>query len=79
MIGKTIIYPNPTNGIVTVQLQEMEVLSYSIYDYNGQVIKRKQVESPEVLKIDFREISTGVYFVSFTDGVNSRTIKVLKK
>ena len=72
-------YPNPTRDLVTVELNEMKELSYSIYHLNGQMIKQKYIGFSDKTKIDLDHLGAGIYLINLSDGVNKASIRVVKE
>lgn len=74
------IYPNPTNGIITIELgedinQNTDIL---IYDIAGHVAYRGQVDSYSQ-HIDLTDLSSGVYFVKVDFATKSISKKLIIK
>ncbi len=60
-----LIYPNPTSGIVNINLtglEDLSGLSLQITDVSGKIIKQLLVNSKE-LSVDLSEFESGVYFL----------------
>lgn len=72
------LYPNPTNGQVTVQ-GVSEGTSISVVNASGSVVL-KTVAEPETTSIDLSNLPEGVYYVQVISGTNTvnKTV-VLKK
>jgi hypothetical protein len=60
LIGLT-IYPNPTNGIITIQF-EGNTATISIVDLAGKTVNRATIQSNET--IDISNLNAGTYFVN---------------
>lgn len=60
LIGLT-IYPNPTNGIITIQF-EGNTATISIVDLAGKTVNRATIQSNET--IDMSNLNAGTYFVN---------------
>lgn len=75
-----IIYPNPSNDIVNIELKdENSSIDYiKIYSQNGRELLNKKVINSS-LSIDIKEYATGLYFIEVV--TNNETIikKVIKK
>ncbi len=69
------IYPNPTNGIVHVSIEERFIgTSVKIYSVLGELILVESITSTQ-LKIDLSQFEKGIYLIEFTVGdtvVNER-------
>jgi hypothetical protein len=71
-----IIYPNPTNSEITVEIDQSLIgLNYSLVDNLGRVVINGQFHSQKE-KIVFNELSKGVYFLSIIE--SSLTYKIVK-
>jgi subtilisin family serine protease len=71
------IYPNPTNGKLTIELLQGNVINeVALIDLLGQVVVRKSVEiNQDNLHIDMGSLANGVYYIR----VNSDTEETLQK
>lgn len=67
-----ILYPNPTND--KIYFEGIENYYLEIYNNLGQKI----LDYEKVNSIDISSLSKGVYFIKFSDGVNSSTKKFIK-
>jgi len=69
------IYPNPTNGQLTINNEQLTIKNVEIYDIVGQVVFTSAVSamSPE-MTIDINHLASGMYFLK----VNEKTFKVIK-
>lgn len=63
------LFPNPTQGFLTLSTHQEEFTQVLIYDITGKVVRRMQASHNEVM-IDVSDLKTGVYFchVLFEDG-----------
>ena len=66
------VYPNPTSGVVYVDLNES--FDAVIYNYQGQVVKSLYDNNNQ---IDMSELSSGMYFVEIKTNDNTIVKKVL--
>lgn len=76
------LYPNPTQGIVTIALSDVKGLSGTLEVINlaGQRVFVKDLNSAGVElkeRIDLSQVQTGVYFVKVTTANGQRTQKLL--
>lgn len=55
------IYPNPTNGIITIQF-DGKLANVSIVDLTGKVVAKTSIQSNET--IDMSNLNVGTYFVN---------------
>ncbi|MGE0561302.1 MAG: T9SS type A sorting domain-containing protein [Flavobacteriales bacterium] len=73
------IYPNPTNGVVTIDLgNNANVVNYSITTIEGRVIENAKVTT-NLIKVDLSKESEGVYFVRINTENTSTVYKLIKQ
>ncbi|PQV48396.1 putative secreted protein (Por secretion system target) [Jejuia pallidilutea] len=64
--SNALLYPNPTNGIITLRAIE-GIASYNIYNVQGQRIKsRKNINATEI-KINLSKENKGIYILRIID------------
>ena len=68
------IYPNPTTGLIYVELDK--AFDAVVYNYQGQVVMREYDNNGQ---IDLSELNAGVYFVEIREGNNIKIEKVVVK
>lgn len=71
------IYPNPTNSVVNVNLNDIKALSVMLTDVTGRVISQ-EFNPTGLIEFELSNQSTGVYFVKINSENNSITKKVVK-
>jgi len=74
-------YPNPVSNILTIVLPkvayeggEMRILSLS-----GKVLKTKKITNSATIKVDLSDLAQGVYFCNYNNGVEFKTVKIIKQ
>jgi hypothetical protein len=73
------IYPNPTNGVFTVELPNTETTVFiSIRDINGKLISSERFDHQQKFDIVINEPS-GVYFVTVATENMNKVLKLVKK
>jgi hypothetical protein len=74
------IYPNPTNGILTIELSDtFNDGSYSFFDNLGRQIIKGSLLQKKTL-IDMNNINNGIYHLKILDTYeNQRTFKIIKE
>jgi hypothetical protein len=77
------IYPNPTNDDVTYTLivSEESTITSSLSDETGRIVQSSTdlyASGLHTPTISMRNLSAGVYYFQISDGVTSKTVKVLK-
>ena len=68
-----LIYPNPTNGLVNIEIQNQTIQSIKVYDLQGQLIK-ETVES----QFDLSNYPNGMYFIKAQTKEGFLSFKLLK-
>ena len=63
--GRFILFPNPTNGVVTLQsfLEDCNKLQLHLYDLKGQRIDMQFEQNKHYIKFDLSHFPKGVYFM----------------
>ncbi|MBC7495261.1 MAG: T9SS type A sorting domain-containing protein [Flavobacterium sp.] len=72
------MYPNPTNGILTLELNNFEETFVTILNINGQVIKNFNVNS-KLTTLNVSNLSAGMYFMQITTPRGSGVQKFIKQ
>jgi hypothetical protein len=67
------IYPNPTNGKITIENGNSVINNVSVYDITGRILHTSSTISQE-MTIDISHLSAGVYFLQ----VDGKMVKVVK-
>ena len=74
------VYPNPTSDLLTLKIgvNEIENLSYWLYEVNGNLIEVQKVLSPDT-QISMGNRVSGTYFLKVTSGNTELiTFKIIK-
>ena len=73
------IYPNPSNGIFTIESSFKEISSLKVFDIQGKLIKEIPTISNNTnnIKIDLSNLDKGIYFVIINSGSNYYSRKVM--
>lgn len=76
------IYPNPSNGIVTIEVSNLKSLQSKVYVYNvlGKVVFEKEMVSNSNQIINLSELNDGTYFVKLVsaNGILNKKINIQK-
>lgn len=76
------IYPNPTEGIFTLEISHAKNVEYQLFDSNGKLIK-EYLNAPEnetVLdQVDISNFASGIYLLKIKIGGESITKRIIKK
>jgi len=57
------IYPNPTNGLVIIEMKESIHITLSLYDINGKCL----IQEGQVNNIDLSQYANGIYLIKITN------------
>jgi hypothetical protein len=71
------LYPNPTNGFVVIENFENNAVNYALCSITGQKIQMGAFNQG-THHLDLSSLSNGIYLISFTDNVGTKTIKIIK-
>ena len=75
-INSILIYPNPTSGNISIQLEKQSLIS--LYDVNGKLVKQEN-SSNTILNWDISNLENGVYFLtSISEGIVTKQ-KIVKQ
>jgi hypothetical protein len=63
--GTTAVYPNPTTGIVYIEVpaHEAEKVNVTITDILGNLIRTKEMTDTNILQIDLSDQPNGIYLL----------------
>jgi len=75
------VYPNPTTGLVNVDLSyfyvENKTYQLSIYNVLGEKLQSFEVDAP-TLTIRLQNHPKGIYLIEVSDGIDQHVIKLIK-
>ena len=71
------LYPNPTSGKVTIEVNNLTHVSVSVYDLNGRIIKTKDLSSFDN-SVDISNLQSGMYLFKIKSQEGETIKKVLK-
>jgi hypothetical protein len=71
------VYPNPTQGLITIQTNEQEICSFEIISLSGQVIKRMDFSESQ-FQVDLSPFPSGIYLIRIVSGDSEIKQKVIK-
>jgi len=74
------MYPNPTRGILHVNLggYKSQVIKMNVYNAKGQVVLSREILSKSS-DVDLSSLSQGVYVVELKNGVNKTSSRIVVK
>jgi hypothetical protein len=77
-----VAYPNPFDATFKLDFQSSSDANIlvSVYDMNGRLLENKEVKSSEINNLELgNELPSGVYNAIITQGIEVKTIRVIKK
>ncbi len=78
-----LLYPNPGNGLITLQLPKLYSgkLTVSVTNVLGELVflQNEQVTSVLSKSIDLRSLNKGVYFIQVNTGIQNEPQKFIVK
>jgi hypothetical protein len=77
-LTRTSVYPNPTSGVVTVQLSQGDRELLELTDISGRVIIRSS-EIDNSAQFDLSGLSNGIYYLKVRSEAMTEVIKVVKQ
>lgn len=69
------IHPNPAENILTIETKTKDV-QFKIQNSIGQKVFQSQLNSEK--QIDISQLKTGVYFITLTNNLEKKTVKLVK-
>ena len=69
------MYPNPTNDILNIKLNNINKANLSIWDVRGKLILEQTIFKERNLDLNVLELQSGIYFVK----INTPHSKIVKK
>ena len=69
------VYPNPSNGIINIEISESNNFTVTINDILGKVISTDEIHSNTTL--DLQYLDKGIYFVKVSNSTITNTTKVI--
>jgi len=79
-INSFMMFPNPSNGLVTISLNSSENVNVSLYDVRGRRVYAQLYNNNEDVfakEIDFSAMAAGVYLLSVRSGDTKATKKLV--
>ncbi|HQX43140.1 MAG TPA: T9SS type A sorting domain-containing protein [Saprospiraceae bacterium] len=73
-ISKINVYPNPSNGRLTIHSEGDELIYIAIQDSRGQIILNKSNIHANIFDLELSDLSSGLYLISIQtrEGINRR-------
>jgi subtilisin-like proprotein convertase family protein len=72
------VYPNPTTGMITVQLHTA-VTSMTVTDVTGRIVRQFAEQAANSVSIDLNKEAKGVYFLNVYVNERVQTLRIVKE
>ena len=72
------LYPNPTNGQVTIHNSQFDIQNVDVYDVYGKLLKRVEVNGNHT-RLDMTPFADGIYFIRIETEKGIVTKRLVKK
>jgi len=73
------IFPNPTDGFITIQMSESENLLIQVTDISGKILIEDEIIDSKQTKLDLTNFPDAVYLVKIFNKNKILTSKIIKK
>jgi|GEM_PF-2014476 len=73
------IYPNPTEGSITINTQNDVLKAITVTDIHGRTILQENTIDSNITTIDISAFKSAIYFLNITTKKGSATKKIVKK
>jgi endonuclease I len=74
-INKVMVYPTVTTGVIFIENPDATAYNYTVHNSLGQQIAFSVTDN----KIDLGSNASGIYFLSLSNGSDSRVIRIVKQ
>jgi len=72
------VYPNPTSGALTIELNNTSEKTIIVTDVTGRIIS-SSTSALEVVNVNLSNLSNGIYYVKIQSATSSEVVKVVKQ
>lgn len=72
------LFPNPTSGLVEINIPGREIVALSIFDLSGVKLAANICRYDNSITVDLSSLQSGNYFIVVVDGKQSEYFKVIK-
>lgn len=77
IVADTYVYPNPTNGMITLKYDVQTNYRITITDSRGQILMLRIVSEP-ITQLDLNKFPAGMYLLTIEDDLQKITKKIIK-
>ena len=75
LTGQISVYPNPSNGFITINSNSDKKISYEIYNSVGKLVKKGSIINSSTL--DLTKFNKGIYLLNLSNELISQTQKLV--
>ena len=75
--SKIKVYPNPTSGMINIDMKDLSFAKTTLYDLNGKVLKSQSSDSTSS-KINISDLAKGIYLLKIDTNNGSITKQIIK-
>ncbi len=72
------VFPNPTNGIITIEMNNEWAKAIKVFDILGNLIYEQKTNFKKQCSIDLADKANGIYIISVLTNNNNYIIKLIK-
>jgi uncharacterized repeat protein (TIGR01451 family) len=71
--SQLIVYPNPTNSIITIDTKQFNDFTLRVFDLNGRLLELESIHgNKETVELSLQQYSNGLYFISLLNNTGER-------
>lgn len=74
----TSIYPNPSSGLIYIELKNADEVNIELLDASGRIIKTENNNGSKITNIDLSYLPEGFYFIRITEGEKVSTKRIIR-
>jgi len=78
LASKFSVFPNPSNGVVTVANTNALINAIAVTDINGRTVKNVKVGGVASTEVNISDLASGVYMMSISSDKGTSTQKIVK-
>lgn len=73
------VYPNPSNGIITINSDAITIDNAELYDVSGRLVKSYMINGDTNYSTDISDLNAGLYIVKLYSGKSIAVKQLIKK